>query len=220
MCARALDGRENIGGILATPAHARTRPPDSTMRLLPRLIRPQLFIDANRVNARGSLPKMNLLEAWHANGVIALRMPWNAQIEAEVGTDLKRRLKARSYLAPVSAITTVHEQQTLEKIGKILFPNGITTNSERNDCLIVFTTWKYALSSNAVLVTADGASKGQPRGILGSAEDLRRDLNVRVMSDEEAVVLVRRKVSERDSLNKARAKVLGIPLPEWHGRDG
>ena len=162
---------------------------------------------------------MNLLETWHANGVISLRMPWDAQLEAEAGINLKRQRKAGSYIAPLPAITLPHEQQTLEEIKKIIFPKGVNTDSEGNDCLIVFTTWKYAMQSNAVLITADGNSKTQPRGILGAAEDLRRELNVRVMSDDEAVALVRRKVNERDRLNKSTAERFGIALPEWHGKD-
>lgn len=163
---------------------------------------------------------MNLLEVWHANGVISIRMPWDAQCEAEAGTNLKRRRKAWSYIAPIPTITLGPKQQILERIKKTLFPSGIQTDSEKRDCLIVFTTWQWALSSNAVLVTADGNSKTQPRGILGSAEDLRRELNIRLMSDEEAVALVRRKVLERDKLNKASAERFGFALPEWHGKDG
>jgi hypothetical protein len=65
--------------------------------------------------------------------------------------------------------------------------------NEANDVEIAFNANKYG----AILVTADGGSRRQPGGILGNRVALAR-LGVQVMSDGEAVALVREKIQERD----------------------
>ena len=112
---------------------------------------------------------MNLIEKWHERGVIELRIPSDAQTEAEAGHSPSRTQKGRSYLAWVPLITTAAERGMLESIQQILCGSKPMSQSDQRDALIVFTAAKY----HGILVTADGASNSQPRGILGAASELR-----------------------------------------------
>jgi hypothetical protein len=171
-------------------------------------------IDANRINSRESLPYMNQLEAWHEAGVILMHMSQVAQNEARSGTNSQRSKKALSYIFSVTYDDTPDEHEDLRAIEEAIFPGGATTTSERNDVEVAFNAKKYG----AILLTDDGASKRQPRGILGSRGTLAR-LGVQVMTDAAAVVYVRQKIAERDQRLRLRAEREGTPLPEWVGAD-
>jgi hypothetical protein len=99
-------------------------------------------------------------------------------------------------------------------IEKALFPNGAQTPNDRKDIEIVFNAAKYG----ATLVTGDGSSRSQPGGILGGREALRR-LGIRVLTDSEAVGVVREKIVERDGLARLVAADEGVPLPGWVDKD-
>jgi hypothetical protein len=176
---------------------------------------PQLFIDTNCINARGRLANMNLLERWHADGVISIRIPWDAQLEAEAGSNRKRQKKAWSYISPLPSITTEEERERLSRIEKLLFGEIALSDSQRRDALIVFTAYKYS----AILVTADGASRSQPRGILGAAKELHQRIHIQVMTDEQAVAMVRMSITGRDKMARADALREAVAEPEWVGND-
>ena len=74
------------------------------------------------------------------------------------------------------------EEQKRVDIARIVFPNGVKTISQENDVKILLT----AFLCRAILVTSDGASKSQPRGILGSKANLAK-IGVRVMTPNEAL---------------------------------
>ena len=67
-------------------------------------------------------------------------------------------------------------------------------------------------------MTSDGDSRRQPRGILGSGDELG-ELGVRVMNDAEAVELVKEKIRVRDQVARAVSVETGQPLPHWVGAD-
>lgn len=171
-------------------------------------------IDTNRINARRSLPDMNQLEAWHEAGVILMQMSQVAQVEARSGSSTQRSKKAISYIFSISHCDTSHEEADLKAIEEAIFQGGAATESERHDVEIAFNAQKYG----AVLVTNDGLSKRQPRGILGGRAALAR-IGVQVMTDSEAVAYVRQKIAERDERMRLRAERDGTPLPEWVGAD-
>ena len=62
------------------------------------------------------------------------------------------------------------EEQKRVDIARIVFLNGVKTISQENDVKILLT----AFLCRAILVTSDGVSKSQPRGILGSKADLAK----------------------------------------------
>jgi hypothetical protein len=186
------------------------------MRLLSRkLPLPQFFIDANMINARRRLNFMNVIEKWYQNGVISLKMPEDAQIEAEAGHCMNRTLKARSYIAPLPLITTAAEQRTLDLIQRLLRGSRPVSESDQRDALIVFTAVKY----HGILITADGASNSQPRGILGAASELRDAVGAQIISAANAVTLIRQNIIAHDSSVRAFCQRRKVPLPSWVGTD-
>ena len=79
---------------------------------------------------------------------------------------------------------------------------------------IVFNSGKYMRP----LITQDGASHSQPRGILGSREALAK-LGVSVISPQEAVERVRKEIKFRDTHARKMAEVTGEPVPDWVDKD-
>ncbi|MHC4340377.1 MAG: hypothetical protein ACYSX0_09230 [Planctomycetota bacterium] len=156
---------------------------------------------------------MNQLERWHENDVIQIEIAETAQSEAAHGSPA-RASKAYQYIFTMSMGGTPQEAQLLKRIEETLFPNGATTPAERNDADIVFNAAKY----QCILVTNDGGSRRQPGGILGNRGALR-ELGIQVLTDEEAVALVRQLISSRDQRERLRSERTGEPLPEWVGTD-
>lgn len=179
-----------------------------------RFVTLSLHIDTNRINARTALPNMNQLERWRSDGVILMQMSNTAREEAVAGGSAARAKKASSYIFTLTMNLIDDERRLMREIEAILFPGGASSASERNDIEIVFNAWKYS----AVLVTADGGSRRQPGGILGNQEALGRR-GITVMSDDEAVELVRDKIRQRDRLMIERCQWEGRPLPVWIGQD-
>lgn len=171
-------------------------------------------IDANRINARGRLEHMNQLERWRRDGIISIEMSEVAQTEAIAGASPQRASKARTHIYTKTLATTSQEQQRLRDIEKILFPNGVRSPGEQNDVEIVFNAIKY----DEILVTDDGGSRRQPGGILGNREVLAK-LGARILTDEEAVSLVRRLIEERDARIRRCCERDGTPVPAWVGND-
>jgi hypothetical protein len=157
---------------------------------------------------------MNQLEQWHRDGVIQLEMSEVAQKESRVGQDHKRVEKTYGYVYSETMASTREEQELLHKIETILFPKGVKNLNQRNDVEIVFNAEKY----RAILVTADGASKSQPGGILGHKAELK-ELGIIVMSDEEAVGYIRDLIQTRDQQAIKDHERSGVPLPDWVGKD-
>jgi hypothetical protein len=146
-------------------------------------------IDTNMINARQVNDNMNKLEKWHNEGVIEIIISEIASSEAKQDTDHKRTKKANSYIYSMTFAETPEEKHKIYEIANIVFPNGITSQNQKNDVEIIFNAYKYG----RVLVTNDGASKRQPGGILGNAIKLAK-LGVKVMTDREAVQLVEDKI--------------------------
>jgi hypothetical protein len=218
-----LDGREWHRRLSAwwskNPARDRKmqspKPPAETMSVTEtRAVALRFHLDTNRINARRRLAAMNRLEAWHANDVIELLMPEPAADEAMRGHDAARSKKAQSYIHGMTLAQTGDERRRLKAIEGIVFPMGTVSDSDRRDVEIVFTAQKYG----GYLVTADGASKRQPGGILGARVKLA-DLGIRVLTDEEACTLVEERIQARDQRARNEAATTGAPLPDWVGRD-
>jgi hypothetical protein len=171
-------------------------------------------IDANRINASGQLENMNKLERWRRDKVISINMAQPAQNEAAYGSNNRAR-KAYRYVFTMTESRTPEEQGILKEIERVLFPEGASTQSEKNDVEIVFNARKYG----CILVTNDGGSRRQPGGILGNRDKLQQLLGIQVLTDGEAVVLVRKLIRERDDRERTESAITGQPLPEWVGKD-
>ena len=171
-------------------------------------------IDTNRINSRQKIAAMNRLEEWHRNEIIDLSMSEVAQVEALDGADRVRRNKAFGYIFSETLAETAQERARLRDIEYAIFPNGAKSANEQNDAEIVFNADKY----QAIFVTADGGSKRQPRGILGSREELAQ-LGIRVMSADEAVIDIAREIAARDRNILEGCYRYGITPPLWVGLD-
>ncbi len=177
-----------------------------------RLFIPVLHIDANLINARQRFDAVNRLERWDSDGVILIVMSATAHAEANAGRDALRSRKANAQLFTATPPIERNDPD-YRRVQAAMFPSGAADENERNDIRVVCEAAKYA----AILVTADGASKTQPGGILGNRDKLLGF--VQIMSPQEAVAFVERKVRERDEFNQRVAMESGIALPDWTGRD-
>lgn len=180
-----------------------------------RFIGLMFHLDTNRINAKQNLEHMNRLEQWEASDVITLDMAEVALNEAMAGGNAQRAAKALNSIYSETSVSTSQEQQTLVAIERILFPEGADDQNKRNDVEIVFNAAKYC----RILVTADGDSRTQPRGILGNAEALKKAVGVEIMTDAEAVKCVERKIHARDARCRRRFELEGTPIPDWVGQD-
>lgn len=184
------------------------------MNQVDRFVYRSFQIDTNRVNSRGHLPYMNQLEQWHHNGVIHIDWSEVAQKEAIQSQDQQRIEKAWEYIFSETLANTQEEQEDLRKIEAILFPGGTKTQNQKNDVEIVFNAKKYP----SILITADGASKSQPGGILGHKIELKA-MGIEVMSDKEAVAYIQNLIQRRDKTAIELYEKFALPLPDWVGKD-
>ena len=179
-----------------------------------RFIGRTFHIDTNCINARNSLDAMNQLEKLNNDGVILLEMPNAAYIEASFSHNNRRTKKANSYTYTLPTNDVRSETIQRKLIEDILFPEGINTKSKENDVKIVFDALKYG----AILVTNDGESNRQPKGILGNRTQLK-ELGLTVLTASEAVTYVRKLIVERDQNVVEQCKKRNIQPPEWVGED-
>jgi hypothetical protein len=179
-------------------------------RLLPT---PIFHIDSNRINARGNLDAMNHLERWKDDGVILINMSGVSFKEAQAGNNLARTKKAFGHIFTTTDTSIDRSGATYKRIETAIFPGGVRDQNEENDVKIVYEAAHY----RAILVTGDGNSRRQPRGILGGRESLR-DL-VQIMTDVEALEFIKAQIAKRDHYARIEAVESACPLPDWLGRD-
>ena len=182
------------------------------IKMEPRRLRVVLHIDTNQINGRQKIPAMNQLEAWERADLILINMSGTARGEAKAGGDAPRNRKADQQIFTCTDPDETTDR-TYRKIEQALFPNGVQDENQRNDVRIVYDAAKYG----ARLVTADGASRSQPGGILGNRHKLTG--LVEILTPDEAVATVRRQIQERDDFNRRVAQETGQPLPDWTGKD-
>jgi hypothetical protein len=184
-----------------------------TIQMNPRLLYiPVLHIDTNLINARQKLPAVNQLEKWFDNGVILINMSSTAHREALAGKNALRTRKANQQIYTTTMAANACDP-LYSKVEAALFPEGARDNNQRNDVTIVCDATKY----QAILVTGDGGSKTQPGGILGNRDKLKNILQI--LSPDEAVAFIRKKIKERDEFNKQLAEQFSYELPPWTGLD-
>jgi len=163
--------------------------------------------DTNRINSRGKLENMNKLEGWRDRDLILLYPSKVAHEEAMAGGDPLRARKALENIYSFTMATTAEETQRLAEIEAVVFPAGAQTQNERNDVEIAFNAGKYG----TILITAD-------EDLLRCRPELAR-FGIRIMTDDEAVLLVERRIAERDERARGLSAEMGMPLPDWVGKD-
>jgi hypothetical protein len=126
-----------------------------------------LHLDANAVNARQRDVSLNELERLATLGQFDLdysEIAWN---EAGHGSS-SRQAKTENYAWAGLSGQPELETDWRKEIERAIFPSGVKTDTDRNDVETVLT----AKIAGAILVTRDGNSKTQLRGILGSRAEL------------------------------------------------
>lgn len=153
---------------------------------------------------------MSELEEWSRRGVIGLE--WSEPIYDELSRDApdgRHWRKSCGILVAHPSTTNPNEIQQLAEIERVVFPGGSRDKRERIDALAIFTAWKY----RAIFVTDDG-SGGKARGILTHKKDLA-SLGVQVVTDEEAVAIVRGTLSALAKEERHHMQESGEPEPSW-----
>lgn len=184
-------------------------PIEMQRRMLPIMF----HIDTNLINARGKLDTMNQIEKWANDEVILINMSGISHDEAKAGGNVARTRKANTHIFTMPDEDVGPHDPLHRRIEEALFPGGAQDDNQRNDVRVVFEAAKYG----AILITRDGGSRSQPGGMLGHRDKLRDA--VRIVSDVEAVELVRKKIQERDDFNRRVEREFGLPLPGWTGHD-
>ncbi len=184
-----------------------------TIQMMRRMLPMMFHIDANLINARGKLETMNQIAKWADADVILINMSGTSYDEAKAGGNPERTKKANTHIFTLPDEDVGPHDPVYRRIEATLFPGGAKDDNQRNDVRVVFEAAKYG----ALLITRDGGSKTQPGGMLGNRDKLK-DV-VSIVSDAEAVELIRKKIQERDEFNRRVAGEFGVPLPEWTGLD-
>lgn len=184
------------------------------MKMPDRYVYVTITLDTNCINSRGSLPAVNQLERWKADGVITILGSEPFLEEAHAGGDSQRARKSLDQPFITRTTSNEDEQALKRSIEKVVFPAGAMTQNEKNDVEILF----YARKWGVPLVTKDGGSRRQPGGMLGNRHALR-ELGITVMTDVEAVEVIKGKIRDRDELCRWATKECGVKLPDWVGKD-
>jgi len=165
-------------------------------------------LDANQINARGKDTNINKLEIWHNRKIIFLEMSCLAFDEAIYGNKC-RSDKADNYTEIFPNVTWVGYNEFRNIIGNILFPNGAKKRNDKNDIDVLL----IAKLSHATLITNDH------KHILHNADSLLSRVGIRVISAEQAVTEIKKCIRYRDRAAMKIAKINGLNIPKWVGRD-
>jgi len=176
---------------------------------------PVFHIDTNLINARQAIEAVNQLETWCETGVILLNMSYINREESMSGNSELRTRKANTYIYTIAdeGNEPSHEGSIYRRFESIIFPRGVANQNQHNDIAAMCEASKY----NAIFVTNDGASRTQPGGILGNRNKFSDLLTV--LTADEAVAFVKRKIIERDNFNKECARITNTEPPEWTDQD-
>lgn len=143
------------------------------------------LLDANAVNARQLDAALNELEQLAQTGRIELEYTEVTYDEASHGCG-KRAEKAAGLTWSGVVEGSGFPAMWRQEIAEAVFPQGVQSKSQYNDVTALVT----AKLSGGIFVTSDGASKGQPRGILGSRQTLAA-LGITVVTPTEALALAK-----------------------------
>jgi len=197
-----------------SPVKSDSLAPEMERRLL---YMPVFHLDTNLINARQVNVAVNRLEKWRTDGVICVAMAGVAHAEAQAGKGtgaLARQRKAATHLYTISDAGEAKKDETFTKIEKILWGEAKDEN-QANDVKILCEAIKW----HAILVTNDGDSRSQKGGILGYRDAMRKQFGIEIYRPEEAVVIIKRKIAERDARNAEIAGITGMSVPPWSGQD-
>lgn len=147
----------------------------------------QVFhVDTNLLNARQKIEEMNELEKMHDKEQITLVWSETSQNEALNNSSEFLKKKANTHIYTINDEDEYTQTAIELDIFKIMEIENNSSSNDINDAKIVCEAHKYG----AILITNDGASKSQAKGILGRKEELRK--YVQVVTPIEALEIARK----------------------------
>jgi hypothetical protein len=139
--------------------------------------------------------ELDKIKKWEEDGVITLEVSFSVIDESGRGSHGEPRLsEVDNYVHLEGNNFLGKENEEKKKIEDIVFPNGAKKKNEKMDIQILYDV----RCSGATLITLDGNSNSQPRGILGSKNELE-NLCIRVLSPLDAVSEIENLIKERDN---------------------
>ena len=146
-------------------------------------MRHRLFhVDTNLLNAKQRLVEMNELEKMAEKGLILLN--WSSTAQSEVLNSESQNLKRKAH----THIYTINDEDEefpttpskfKNEIFKIMEISSESSQNDINDALIICEAQKYG----AILISNDGGSKSQAKGILGRRNELKDYVQVVTLSE-------------------------------------
>jgi hypothetical protein len=147
----------------------------------------QVFhVDTNLLNARQKIEEMNELEKMHDKEQITLVWSETSQNEALNNSSELLKKKANTHIYTINDGDEYTQTAIELDIFKIMEIENNSSLNDINDAKIVCEAHKYG----AILITNDGASKSQAKGILGRREELQK--YVQVVTPSEALEIARK----------------------------
>lgn len=154
------------------------------------------------------------LEKWRDAGAILFdkSAPWPGK--GGVAAVPARRTRGK-YPYSVDGTETPEDWKLVERIGELLYPGGPRNANSEDHVESVFKAIKY----QRTLITGEVTPPSMPCRILGSTERLERELGVQVVTDAQAVQMVRNAIRQRDDQARRTSRDYGLKLPPWVGQD-
>lgn len=147
----------------------------------------QIFhVDTNLLNARQKIAEMNELEQMHDEEQITLVWSETSQKEALNNNSVFLKKKANTHIYTIKEDDESTQTAIELDIFKIMEIGDGSSSNDINDAKIVCEAHKYG----AILITNDGASKSQEKGILGRKNELQK--YVQVVTPSEALEIARK----------------------------
>lgn len=153
-------------------------------------MRHRLFhVDTNLLNAKQRLHEMNELEKMADEGKIMLN--WSSTAQSEALNNESQNLKRKAH----THIYTINDEddefpptpsKIQNEIFKIMEISSQSSQNDINDALIICEAHKFG----AILISNDGASRSQAKGILGRRNELKD--YVQVVTPSEALEIANR----------------------------
>ena len=144
-------------------------------------------VDTNLLNAKQGIHEMNILEKLHDEEKLTLIWSSTAQFEALNNNSNNLKQKANTHIYTINEeceefpkSISIFQKQIFE----IMEINSNSKDNDINDALIICEAEKYS----AILITKDGGSNSQKKGILGRKLELSK--YVKIVTPSEALKLV------------------------------
>jgi hypothetical protein len=151
---------------------------------------------------------MNQLEKWNSDGVIVLKSTEALWDETPLGSRFRAKATEASAMSGKSCNDQENDKRR-SRIQAIFLGSKTPSENDEVDIKMLFVASFYP---GAIVVTDD-------QGILGAAQELRKEFHIQVMTDSEVVALIARKIGERDLMETRSSIREDRVAADWVGKD-